>query len=734
MCLGLTIPMTLFVGVEMTSGGRTTSKTKAAAALATGSLKSRWMPGAPASGRPLQKGIGAPSSEPGSRGLASPAVEAPPAGGRQTFAGARLVPMLESDPADGTPLGTSPGVVLGPQLELDPTVGDDQRSTGLRLPAIPTGARPRAELVPDDVSTAEQRPAARIEKQLDEILGHLDRLTSKISDQQAAADPMRQAAELLTRLQQARQIEELASRPSAAAPPENLPQPPPSADAGSITNPAEPSRVTDPSPPRIGTPFPVPSQPAPQTKIYRPRYISVRALETLATPLLTVGVGRIGAASNDTGHSTGDLQGQVPTQWDALVVRDVPEVLRKIDRLVRELDVPPERILIEATILTVRLVPSMPYGIDLGEYNSTGQPFSIFPADLSSPGAWGKSEKGAGSAPSIPTLSHGTGVKCGILRGDVRAFLQVLCAATQIRGSAASQTMIVNKQSTEFLIGDGFATASDGARPLTSGTILRVRPIVTRDGLIHLEFRSSSESDAMASAGVGLAREGALTNQLTLASGETAVLSGFIADHLVVHSYKKPMVGELPLVGSWFRGESGTLQRTETIVLITPHLAEHAAGPSRPVSSSAVPRVLSSSATAIGARPIPAEKPLADHTPPRTDTTAGDEAVVFSATSMSASTLPTPESTNDIGGSTTSVFPPGEIRQASAVAPPKVQIKKRVRKPTRQTPAKKTSRSGRSAGELDEIPELPVEVDEMGGPVIRPATGLRPAELKAAPR
>src|SRR5690606_33270621 len=50
---------------------------------------------------------------------------------------------------------------------------------------------------------------------------------------------------------------------------------------------------------------------------------------------------------------------------------------------------------------------------------------------------------------------------------------------------------------------------------------------------------------------------------------------GFIADHIMTYTYNKSAAGELPVVGHWFRGQAGLLQRTETIVLLTPHLAAH---------------------------------------------------------------------------------------------------------------------------------------------------------------
>ena len=42
MCLGLTVPMVLLVGVELTSGGRAARKSSLAAADSNASLRSQW--------------------------------------------------------------------------------------------------------------------------------------------------------------------------------------------------------------------------------------------------------------------------------------------------------------------------------------------------------------------------------------------------------------------------------------------------------------------------------------------------------------------------------------------------------------------------------------------------------------------------------------------------------------------------------------------------------------------
>src|SRR5262249_30236159 len=50
------------------------------------------------------------------------------------------------------------------------------------------------------------------------------------------------------------------------------------------------------------------------------------------------------------------------------------------------------------------------------------------------------------------------------------------------------------------------------------------------------------------------------------------------AEHLAAHSYRTPFLGQIPLVGRLFRKQSGVVERSETIVLLTPHVSYPPAG------------------------------------------------------------------------------------------------------------------------------------------------------------
>ncbi|MFN0056712.1 MAG: hypothetical protein ACKV0T_31600 [Planctomycetales bacterium] len=571
MCLGITVPMMLFIGVELFSG--TDSGAKAQPPAGSGSLQAHW------------------NDE-----------EARKGGDRPGKGVAKIDPRLETDDdprgtdeAGGAPASgnssRSPGaaVVMEPPEDLELSPSFDRTGTNSGLPRFNSGRRPRALIQPEVVTSSRSTPTAHMEAQLDQILGYLDRLSQMGLAQKPATDPMQQATELLLRLQEARRIQELAA-PAAAAveniqspSPTALPTPPPSDPAtpqpAATTAPSESGKnegagATGNAPvtmaPRLESKVPgspasarrslAPPLPKLQTKIYHPRFVSAGTLRALATPLLTPGVGRISAPD-----ATDSFEGEAGAgSWtsDAIVIRDNTTVLRKFDKLARDIDVPPSRVYLETTAITVRLPGGAPLGIDLSEYNASGQSFTIGraqPVPGTETDAW------------IPSVA-GAGLKSGLLRGDPGAFLGKLQTSTQVRGIAASQTTVSSGQPIDLRLGQGYSAPSERPQAAAPSSLLRIIPSLTRDGQVQLDVGphpgATTETDGEITAGRGAV----VSSQILLSPGETAVVAGYFTEQLVHRSYRNGRLGQWPVVGKLFREEAAVLERSETILLLTPRI------------------------------------------------------------------------------------------------------------------------------------------------------------------
>src|SRR5262245_43750407 len=562
LCLGLTVPMVLFVGVELTSGGNASRQAPLTAYDHRGSLRGYWQKA------DTTLAIRAPLAEAAKdRRGASPEPKAESPIQQRIIAQTLGQASPNRDDAADSSEST---VVLGPQLESDPAAAEPPSARDRRVPAVVTGIRPSIEILPDPGD--KPRDNSALEERLKNIQLHLERLDQALATQALRGppvDPVRQTAELLRELRHARELEEPVAQTPRPSEPET---------EGEKPEPVR-KRVESPPPeqdepieaPRTA-PEVAPKKPRTVSKIYRPRYLTGTALQALVEPLLTEGVGKAGAADADSDGSAptggGTASAGPPS---ALVVRDIPEVLRKIDRLLVDLDVPPLPVLIEATVVTVRLHNGMPQGIDLQEFNSAGQSFAVMPAEGPSTGrSTAPFYRHSGPSPvsEASLLTHGFGLKTGVLQGDPRAFVSTLQTAAQARRVGAWQINVLDRQSAQLMLNDPFGPEGSVAQS-SAGTILNIRPVVTQKGLVLLAVQRAVDLDAPASG----SRSAALTSQIALRAGQTAVLGGLYAEHLAAHSYRTPVLGQIPLVGRLFRKQSGVVERSETIVLLTPHVS-----------------------------------------------------------------------------------------------------------------------------------------------------------------
>ncbi len=305
------------------------------------------------------------------------------------------------------------------------------------------------------------------------------------------------------------------------------------------------------------------------TRIYRPRYLSGSALHALVTPLLTPNLGRAGAADMASDEAaTASAGSSSVSPADALVVSDLPDVIRKVDMLFQKLDAPPANVVIEAVVLSVQLNSGMPNGINLLEFNGPSQPFTMTTIDGDFAAA-GSGQSGGTLAASDPLkLTRKYGLKRGILNGDPQAFLGSLQAAVPTLRTDAWQMTVFNRQPANLMLTDPFGTGGSSDQP-AAGTILKIRPVVARNGIVHLDVRREVVLDLMAASGT---RAAALTNQFSLHDGQTAVIGGFFADQSVIQLYRPSGIGRVPLFGDLFCKPVEAIERTETIVLLTPHV------------------------------------------------------------------------------------------------------------------------------------------------------------------
>jgi hypothetical protein len=544
MCLGFTVPMVLFVGVELASGGKARQPVSTSAGGREKSLRDKLAEDSGKNHR-SRRSIESQKS-PGDGSLPN----------RPDSTDNVHLDPLEVDP-------DYPIVTIDPRLESDPPDYVVRLPKGKGVPAEPTGRETPPKN--DAAQSTTTGPITGIESRLIEIQHDLEKLGRTVDEQsrrEPIKNPVEQATEFLTQLQKAGLIQSPREREEPLVLSKSGARDAKQDDDGELPALRVP---TDQAQPQAELPA---NSPKPATHIYRPRYLSGSALNALVQPLLTPNLGRAGAADAATDESATSGMNSTIASGDVLVVHDLPDVIKRIDSLFQKVDKPPERVVIEAIVLSLQLNHDRPRGIDLLEFNGAHQPFTVTATEGGPFGGDGSYSRSSMLDESSLTLTRQYGLKRGVLNGDPQAFVSALQAAAPARRTDAWQVTVVSRQSANLMLSDPFG-AGGSADQSVAGTILRIRPIITRNGIVHLDVRQDTGLDLLAAAGN---RAGPLTNQFSLHSGQTAVIGGFLADQSVTQIFRRPGLGQLPLVGGLFCKEVAGIERAETIVLLTPHV------------------------------------------------------------------------------------------------------------------------------------------------------------------
>jgi general secretion pathway protein D len=108
------------------------------------------------------------------------------------------------------------------------------------------------------------------------------------------------------------------------------------------------------------------------------------------------------------------------------------------------------------------------------------------------------------------------------------------------------------------------------------GTKLSIIPTINDDGYISVQLLQEVSSltpqtvAAALSAPVISTREA--STRAVLRDGQTVVIAGLIGDSRTVQNQGLPLLMDIPWLGSLFRRQSTTRQRTELAIFVTPYV------------------------------------------------------------------------------------------------------------------------------------------------------------------
>ena len=274
-----------------------------------------------------------------------------------------------------------------------------------------------------------------------------------------------------------------------------------------------------------------------------------------------------------------DVNLSVDPGRNALIIYAYPRDYKNIQRILKQVDIPPRQVLIEVTVAEVTLTDQLEFGLEwyLNAHNR----------DVLSE---------LGTASGLGIGGSGFNYLLRGLNGDFGAMMNAFAKKDLINIVSTPHVVVLDGGEASITVGTDVpvvtseSTAADLPSTDSASSILRnvqyrstgvkltVKPVVHSDGLLTIDLSqelSEAQTNNVSDISSPLILNRSLKTSLALKSGETVLLGGLISANHSKTDSKVPLLGDLPVLGSLFRTESDGTTKTELIVHITPYILDN---------------------------------------------------------------------------------------------------------------------------------------------------------------
>jgi len=302
----------------------------------------------------------------------------------------------------------------------------------------------------------------------------------------------------------------------------------------------------------------------------------------------------------------------VDLRTNQVFVQDVSVRLEEVRKLLGQVDVPVQQVLIEARIVEANDTFAKNLGVRLGNVarpivqngtssgpspigiNETGVAVTqtgtltdfanLFPA-----GGGNITTKNPDNlSVNLPAAPVGNAISAGsialLITNRLTGALQLELSALEAdgKGKIISSPRVMTANNVEALIEQGTElpyqqATSSGATSISfrkANLALKVKPQITPDGNIIMNLDINKDSVGQSTnAGFAIDTKHVQT-QVLVENGGTVVIGGIYTQTLQTTITKVPFFGDLPLIGVLFRNNSRSDNKTELLVFITPRIVE----------------------------------------------------------------------------------------------------------------------------------------------------------------
>ena len=263
---------------------------------------------------------------------------------------------------------------------------------------------------------------------------------------------------------------------------------------------------------------------------------------------------------------------KIDKNTNTVAITASPEIIERFEEDLKKIDVPPKQIMIEALITEFTKEASRDLGINLqaaGTY--TGDwPFTLY---------------------SI--LSHviDTNLALSFSKQDIRykefrfnleGLVHSLVQSGKIKIKANPRVATLDGHTAEIYIGkEQYYTIVTGpvTYPYTrlevikTGMILKITPHVSEDNEITVDIQPEvSDVSGRGVSNLPVVSRRNVTTTVRVRDGKTIIIGGLLQKNRRESYNKIPILGDLPIIGAFFRNTYHVEDQSEVVIFITPHI------------------------------------------------------------------------------------------------------------------------------------------------------------------
>ena len=299
-----------------------------------------------------------------------------------------------------------------------------------------------------------------------------------------------------------------------------------------------------------------------QTEVFDIKYAKASDLKTHLTDALTSGPGEL----------------LVDERSSKVMVSDLPDKMKKIKRMIRELDEESRQVFIEAEIVQITLKDEYKNGIDWEKAFSNTDGY-LHDLNL----------KGVFSSADITAKYQE--FKVGTLSQDqYTATLQMLNIFGDTKILSRPRIAVLNNEEAKILVGvrDFYVTqtisqaettmvTSESIEFIDVGVKLNVIPTINKDGFVTMKIKPEvsaivDKEETGGGSRIPIVETAEAETVIKVKDNTMIMIAGLLKDDIRDERTGIPFLNRIPIIGGLFGSRSKTSLQTEIVVFLTPHI------------------------------------------------------------------------------------------------------------------------------------------------------------------